>query len=356
MFNENIKKHWGFHPMQEAYYNALKSEYSNLLPARVTFSSHEIFRVMILGLTQEYQAKVRGDFYHHNDELPTVGDWVGVHYLPGDHNSLPIECVLPRTTAFRRVDATLFANANHIGLVTSFNDDLNERRLERGIMMIEESGAKPLIIVNKKDLLDGAKVQHVLDGLATRFSGVRICACSALSQDGLVALLSHFEPGESVAFLGMSGVGKSTLVNAILESQKLKTSSIRESDSRGRHTTTHRELFHTQKGFWIIDTPGIREFSVAADEGALDRTFDDIAQISLSCRFSDCAHETEPGCQIQKALASGDLSVDRWNNYLKLKREVEFQRNKNNKAYHSAKKKEYAKIARVLKQKMMLLK
>jgi ribosome biogenesis GTPase / thiamine phosphate phosphatase len=351
MLNNSLKKLWGFHPMQEAYYNALKEEYTNLLPARVTFSSHELFRVMIIGINEERQAKVRGDFYHRHDELPVVGDWVGIDFLPGDHESLPIECVLPRVSALRRADETLFANADHIGLVTSFNDDLNERRLERGLMMIEESGAEPVIILNKMDLVDYETIQSMLDQLAERFSGVTICACSAQTYEGMNELMSFFAEGTSVAFLGMSGVGKSTLVNSILESQELKTSGIRESDSRGRHTTTHRELLHTEKGFWVIDTPGIREFSIAASEDALDRTFDDIVQLGVACRFGDCAHDSEPGCRVQRALENGELSYDRWKNYLKLKREMEFQLNKNNKAYQSAKKKEYAKISRLLKQK-----
>ncbi|MEK6554930.1 MAG: ribosome small subunit-dependent GTPase A, partial [Bdellovibrionota bacterium] len=170
---------------------------------------------------------------------------------------------------------TLLANANAVVLVTSFNDDLNLRRLERGVAMIEDGGAKPVIVVNKYDLVNVEQATQIMNELSERFREVQIFAVSAHKGVGLVELTDSIHPGQSIAFLGMSGVGKSTLVNAILGSDKLETSAIREEDSRGRHTTTHRELVQTIHGFWLLDSPGLREFSLTDEGDGLDRTFQD---------------------------------------------------------------------------------
>jgi ribosome biogenesis GTPase len=240
-----------------------------------------------------------------------------------------------------------------IGLVTSFNQDLNERRLERGLAMIEDSGAKPLVIVNKSDLVSAEVVTLRVAELSARL-GVAVLPCSAQTLEGIADITAKFSAGQSVAFLGMSGVGKSTLINAILGKEVLLTREIRDDDSRGRHTTTHRELFLSEKGFWVIDNPGIREFSFSGDEESLDRAFDDVTTY-MNCRFSDCSHTSEPGCGISAALQSGALSLARWENYQKIKREMEFQENKGNKAYQSEKRKEWAKrstwVRQILKDK-----
>lgn len=361
MFNDSLKKLWGFHPMQEAYFNMLKENNPKLVPARITFSSHDQYKILILGsdlnTNNEHFAKVRGHFYHSGEELPVVGDWVAVELIPGDHQSLPIEAALPRLSGLKRSSAqrgyqTLVANIDFIGLVTSFNQDLNERRLERGLAMIEQSGARPVIIVNKNDLLDETTAQKSLNDLSERFGDIPIVSCSAHSGRGLSEVTKLFNKGQSVVFLGMSGVGKSSLVNAILGEQHLLTKDIREEDSRGRHTTTHRELFLTKAGFWLIDSPGIRAFSFSGDEETLERSFDDIASLMSACRFKDCTHSQEPGCKINEALSAGELDADRWNNFLKIKREMEFHHNKSDKAYHSAKKKEWAKRSVDLRQRL----
>ncbi len=357
LFDNNLKKLWGLHPMQDAFFNTLKETNSLLVPARIIFSSHEHYKVLILGFEDAKFAKVRGHFYHNNEELPAVGDWVAIEFSPGDHEFLPIEATLPRTSSLKRQDdqrgyQTLVANVDYIALVTSFNQDLNERRLERGLAMIEESRARPLIILNKSDLVtEDVREKHVKE-LSQRFSGVDIFACSSQNQSGVESIANIFAQGQSVAFLGMSGVGKSTLINAVLGVEALSTQDIRQSDSRGRHTTTHREVFLTKKGFWIVDNPGIRAFSFWGEEGVLERTFDDIADLMSSCRFNDCAHNGEPGCKVGEALENGTLSESRWENYLKIKREMEFHANKNNKLYHSQKRKEYAKRNTDLRQRL----
>lgn len=360
MFNDSLKRLWGLHPMQEAYFDTLRELNNLLVPARIIFSSHDQYKVLILGMYEEKHARARGHLYHQGEELPAVGDWVAIELSPGDHQFLPIESTLPRISELKRSDGqrgyqTLIANIDYIGLVTSFNQDLNLRRLERGLAMVNESKATPLIIVNKSDLLEKPLADERLKELSQRFRGVAVITCSAQNGQGIAQIKDLFEEGTSVAFLGMSGVGKSTLINAILGTDQLTTNEIRTSDSRGRHTTTHREIFLTEQGFWIIDNPGIREFSFYGEESDLENTFEDVASIMTSCRFGNCSHSGESGCRIAQAIETGELSADRWENFLKIKREMAFQANKNNKSYHSMKRKEYAKrsmdLRKILKSK-----
>ncbi|MBL7544077.1 MAG: ribosome small subunit-dependent GTPase A [Bdellovibrionaceae bacterium] len=355
MYTEQMKSSWGFHPMQEAFYNSLRASNPNLFPARVIFSSHEQFKVMILGQQGQVFARVRGHFYHQGQDLPVVGDWVALEMIEGDNQFLPIESVLPRRSCLRRHDdvggvQSLIANIDFIGLVTSFNDDFNVRRLERGLSMIEDSGAKPIIIVNKCDLMSQNEIHRRLSELQQRIQDVPIVACSAQQNQGVGEIARRLVPGQSVAFLGMSGVGKSTLVNALLEADKMKTQEIRDDDSRGRHTTTHRELILSHHGFWLMDTPGIRSFSFGGDEDSLDESFDDIAKLMSGCRFSDCSHGGEPGCLVGEALGNGDLLQDRWESYLKMKREIEFHLHKGDKQYQSEKKQSFIKRTKYLRQ------
>ncbi len=357
MFSEDLKKLWGFHPMQDAFFQSYSEEGKNFVPARVTFSSHERYRVLILGEEQERPAKLRGHFYYDTTDLPVVGDWVVLELLEGDSDSLPIEALLPRRTCLKRSDSSLgeqvlMANVDVVALVTSFNQDLNERRLERGLLMIEESGAKALVILNKSDLVDKKTQEKILEDLALRLPSVPILSCSALNGQGIQDILNHFEEGQSVSALGMSGVGKSTLINVLLEEEALRTQEIREDDSRGKHTTTHRELFKTKQGFWLLDSPGIREFSSTAEAGALETSFEDVTNLIACCRFGDCTHQSEPGCGIRGGLAEGILDEDRWQNYLKLKREMEFHLNKGDKAHLSQRKKEHIKRNKNLRQRL----
>lgn len=348
MFNTELKQLWGFHPTQEAYFNTLKENNNRLVPARVVFSSHDQYKILFIGMADEKQARLRGSIYHSGEELPVVGDWVAAELLPGNHQFLPIEATLPRKSRLKRSDEsrshqTLVANVDVIALVTSFNQDLNLRRLERGLAMVEDSGAAPIIILNKSDLIEDSAAQTQMQEISKRFGDVAVIPCSAQSGHGVNAIKKLLKPGQSIAFLGMSGVGKSTLINAMIEKDRLATSEIRQSDSRGRHTTTHREIVPTAEGFWVIDTPGIREFSFAGEEAALENTFEDVVSLMKDCRFGNCSHLSEPGCRIQGALENGELALDRWKNFLKMKRELNFQATKDNKAYRSQKRKEFAK-------------
>jgi ribosome biogenesis GTPase len=352
MLIEDLRLRWGFHPAQVAYLVQKLEEDPDLIPARVVFSSHDSYRILILGQIDPVGAKVRGHFYHDQTELPVVGDWVLVDQSDGgDHDSIPIEAVMPRKSSLQRPDTSrgrqvLIANVDHIGLVTSFNQDLNERRIERALVMIRAGGAQAFIVINKSDLARPLEVIQHMKTLESRFSNIPINAVSASGGQGVHEILSKFSRGETVAFIGMSGVGKSTLVNRLLNEEVLKTKEIRSSDARGRHTTTHRELFSTAQGVWIIDNPGIREFSPVASEvlltdGLEGGTFSEIVELSRQCRYRDCTHVNEPDCKINNALLRGELNRDSWLNYQKLKRESSFQERKEQKRHRSLTRKPY---------------
>lgn len=260
-----------------------------------------------------------------DEELPAVGDWVAVRPLPGERKAV-IEAVLPRRTAFTRKEAfrrvaaqVVAANVDTVFLVTSFGPDLNPRRLERYLTMAWESGAAPVIVVAKLDLArDRAAELLPVEAIAY---GVRVLAVSAVSGEGLERLEPHLGRGQTVALLGSSGVGKSTLVNRLAGREVLATREIR-SDGRGRHTTTHRELVPLPGGALLLDTPGMRELQLWEAPEGLAATFADVEELAAGCRFSDCAHVTEPGCAILAALADGSLECERWESYGKLQREL----------------------------------
>jgi ribosome biogenesis GTPase len=211
------------------------------------------------------------------------------------------------------------ANVDTVFLVTAFGGDLNPRRLERYLTAAWDSGSAPVIVANKADLAEDVYAE--LAAVETVAMGVPVVAVSASTGDGLDELEPHLTPGTTVALLGSSGVGKSTLVNRLAGREVLETAEIR-SDGRGRHTTTHRELVPLPSGALLIDTPGMRELQLWADEEVLETTFGEIADFAAECRFSDCSHEQEPGCAIKAALADGSLPADRWSSYCKLQREL----------------------------------
>jgi ribosome biogenesis GTPase len=259
-------------------------------------------------------------------ELPAVGDWVAVDARP-EEGTGTIRAVLPRRTKFSRKTAwqaaeeqVLAANVDVVFIVSSLNDELNLRRLERYLILGWESGARPVIVLTKADLADD------VDGLVAEVEsisyGVPVYPISSKTGEGLDAVRAELAPGVTAALLGSSGVGKSTLVNALLGEERLETREIRD-DGRGRHTTTRRQLVLLPGGGLVIDTPGMRELQLwVADEG-LEEAFEDVAELTAQCRFSDCAHESEPGCAIQAALADGTLAPERWESYRKLQRELE---------------------------------
>jgi ribosome biogenesis GTPase / thiamine phosphate phosphatase len=258
-------------------------------------------------------------------ELPAVGDWTAVRPLPEERKAV-IEAVLPRRTAFTRKEAwhrtaeqVLAANVDTAFLMSSLGPDLSPRRLERYLVAAWESGAAPAIVLTKVDLEpDHAAALAAVGAVAF---GVPVHAVSALTGEGLDDLEPYLGRGRTVALLGSSGVGKSTLVNRLARREVLATREVR-SDGRGRHTTSHRELVPLPDGGLLLDTPGMRELQLWAGEESLDGTFEDVTSLAADCRFGDCAHDREPGCAIKAALADGLLPPERWESYRKLQREL----------------------------------
>ena len=277
----------------------------------------------------ELRCDVAGRLYDDSSsgaDLPAVGDWVAVDPRL-DEQSGTIQAILSRRTKFSRKTAwqaaeeqVVAANVDVVFIVTSFNDDLNLRRLERYLILAGESGARPVVLLTKSDLADD--VESAVAEVRSIAFDVPIHSLSNVTGEGLDELRQYLQPGITAALLGSSGVGKSTLINRLVGEELLATKEIRD-DGRGRHTTTRRELVELPNGAFVIDTPGMRELQLwVADEG-LEEAFADVTSLFEHCKFSDCGHESEPGCAVKAAIADGTLAPERWASYLQLQAELE---------------------------------
>jgi len=253
--------------------------------------------------------------------MPVVGDWVAAR-VAGPEQAI-VEAVLPRRTCFsrraagrREEEQPIAANIDLVFLVCGLDGDFNPRRLERYLALANESGAEPVVVLNKADVCEdlAARVAET----AAVAGAAPIVTTSARHAQGLDGLTAFLGPGRTVALLGSSGVGKSTIVNRIVGEERLRTREVRESDSRGRHTTTHRELVPLPRGGALIDTPGMRELQLWAGQDSVDETFAEIADAAAGCRYRDCSHSGERGCAVEAALAGGTITAERWAGYRKL--------------------------------------
>ena len=280
-------------------------------------------------------------------EHPVVGDWLAIHRVDGEGDAL-IHALMPRRSTFARRAAggvgvqIVAANVDIAFLVAALNNDLNPRRLERYLIAARDSGATPVIVLTKEDLSTDVSGQR--QAIAEIAADAPVVTLSALTGRGVEELDRWLKPGVTAALLGSSGAGKSTLLNALARTEMMSTGAVREADDRGRHTTTHRELFRLPSGALLIDTPGMRELGLLAEEDALAQSFADVTALIADCKFSDCGHGSEPGCAIVAALADASLSAGRWQSYLKLQRELAFEARKENPAAEAAKRAEWKQV------------
>ena len=322
---------WGWNAYFEAFWQGVGSQ--NVAPARVIARQRKFWRVA--GDFAECWAEASGKLRLAADkgaDWPAVGDWVVVE-LHGVESTAAIQGVLPRRSKFVRKspgkkmeEQVIAANVDTVLLVSAFDGDFNPRRVERYLAQSWESGARPVIVLNKADACKEAREKAAeMERVAI---GTALCVVSAKTGQGFEELEEFLGPGHTLALLGSSGVGKSTIANRLLGHSVQEVQPVRQSDSRGRHTTTARELFILPGGALLMDTPGLREMQLWDAEDGVAQTFADIDSLAAQCRFGDCRHEGEPGCALQAAMEAGTLDRARFENRRKLLREQEFLRRK----------------------------
>ena len=298
-----------------------------LRPARIGVEYQHIYR--LFSEEGELLATVSGRLRHQatsRADYPAVGDWVAYRHTPSEERAR-IQGLVPRKSRFTRkiagsvvAEQVVAANVDTVFLVAGLDGDFNPRRLERYLILAYESGASPSIVLTKADLAEDVAGAVALAGRVA--PGVPIHVVSAPRDQGFDALTDYLRPGKTVALLGSSGVGKSTIVNHLLGEERQKTREVRERDGKGRHTTTHRELILLEGGGLLMDTPGMRELQLWDVDEGMEETFADLEELALDCRFPNCGHTQEPGCAVLEAIERGALAPERLASYQKLQAEL----------------------------------
>ncbi|WP_373291136.1 ribosome small subunit-dependent GTPase A [Paenibacillus marchantiophytorum] len=310
----------------------------------------------VLTESGEVLAEVSGKMRHlaiHREDYPAVGDWVVVS-IRAEEQRATVHAVLPRQSKFSRKVAgqvneeqIVATNVNTVFLVTALNQDFNVRRIERYLVLAWESGANPVIVLSKADLCEDPEA--LAAEVAAIAVGVPIHVISSAANRGLDQLAPYISRGQTVALLGSSGVGKSTLVNHIYGEDILETGDIRFGDDKGKHTTTHRELITLPGGGILIDTPGMRELQLWDASEGLSTSFQDVEDIAEKCFFQDCKHANEPKCAVRNALDEGTLGHERFQSYLKLQKELAYLARKEDKGLQAAEKAKWKKLHQAMK-------
>lgn len=339
---------------------AMMPKDTNAIPARITAVHKERFEI-VCEYGQVFGRLKTSIYFGENHEIfPTVGDFVLIQYnCSGDSQIIK---TLERKSKFARNDFSghaagyvktvkeqvVAANFDYVFIMASLNHDFNLKRIERYLTLAWQSGAIPVVVLTKADLTDDFTEQvRAAEKIAV---GTGVYAVSAKTGYGIDRLSEYLKPRKTLVFLGSSGVGKSSLVNALAGEDIMEVNEIREDDSRGRHTTTHRQLIMLPNGVMVIDTPGMRELGMWDVNTGLGEAFTDVESYLGKCRFSDCQHKSEPGCAIKEAIANGELSMERWNSYLQIKQEAKFADNKAGFLLDKSKRnKSIAKLSRQIK-------
>jgi ribosome biogenesis GTPase / thiamine phosphate phosphatase len=332
----------GWNPRLENGFQQYRSE--GLAPARVAREDREQY--LVYPEAGELRAQVSGKFRFAatgRADFPAVGDWVAIE-------GATIHAVLPRASMFSRKVAgvkteeqIVAANVDTLFIVCGLDGDFNPRRVERYLAPAWDSGATPVIVLNKADVC--ADIAVLIAEVELTAAGIAVHPVSALDAD-VDVLRRYCVRGQTIALVGSSGVGKSTLINALLGEHRQDTGNVSDHQDRGRHTTTNRELIVLPTGGLIIDNPGMRELQLWSDDAGVDETFADIAQLGTQCRFRDCRHEGEPDCAVQSALSDGTLDEERYRSYLKLKRELRYLAGKQDQRVRIAEREKWKQIAR----------
>ena len=343
---KNNMKHYGLNDR----FRALASMYSDFVVGRILSQEKGLYRV----ITEfgEKLAEISGKFRYEAkclSDYPAVGDFVMMDWNPAGGNAV-IHHILPRKSCFTRKAAgqrreqVVAANVDTLFLCMALNNDFNLRRLERYLTIGWDSGAIPVVVLTKSDLC--TDLESKVSEVESVAFGVDVLVTSSMDVDGEMQIRPYIAEGKTVAFLGSSGVGKSTLINRLLGEDRLETQALRN-DDKGRHTTTHRELILLPSGGMVIDTPGMRELGMWDSAEGVETTFADIEELANRCRFSDCTHTSEPGCAVLSALEDGSLDPSRWNSYLKIKTELEYAAD--SESYLERKEQKFKEISKQLK-------